>query len=611
MAMGDVTALGPVRAPVKFIAELFEPDHWNPKLAIADSEFSRQYNIFAFSIAPLITDPSNYWITWGGWFDNPTGRGIQIFMNMFLTQVFIRDALTLTENSFWVDLDNDIVYINTSRHPWQYLSAYASLYGNFLSTFATAPKDENNPSDNRYGPVTVKTTMEVPSLRNSLNDIISGVNTVESFEFTADNSDGFYDEFDIINYFNTPLKISKTSEDVDTIEEFEQVRFGIVSDIKVDFDRITVEALDQFFLMTRSYCRVFSADDYPNIGTSDIGKDMAVAWGPVTGIEPTEVDRDTSTPPEWIDYIALDPEYITSVQRVYDSDGNELDFTFDDETGIIRVTELDGYGEVIEASTMDVTGRANNSIGEIIIDALAERENIQYLAGVYDIAETDYYLSICPSIGYYFGGGTTRELIDGVLKNDNAFLIQKNNGLITIRRWGETYETWQIPSWLATQQPKKNFADATKYYASTVKVRYGHDYEDDAYDHTYVDDTYEAANFERYRRSYTAVFDTDLLLEADASDLAARLLDRFGNVRETLTIGLGVDTFCINPLDRIEFVADINDRRFSSYVSWIVKSVDTGQDTIEVEGDEIYYQLTFDGDPATIDGTPWYVAGIE
>jgi hypothetical protein len=100
------------------------------------------------------------------------------------------------------------------------------------------------------------------------------------------------------------------------------------------------------------------------------------------------------------------------------------------------------------------------------------------------------------------------------------------------------------------------------------------------------------------------------LNETDSTDLASRILERFGEVRETLKVGLGVNTFEVNPLDTIELDVTINDRQFSEYNSFIVKSVDPGQDEIEMEGLEIQYLLTLDDEIATLDNTDWYVSGI-
>ncbi len=610
MGLGTIQGISAIREPVRFIAELFEPDQYPPTLAIADSVFSREYSIYAFSIAALIDDYENYWIAWGGTFDNPTNPGIQIYMDIFLTQVFLASALVAVKNSFWVDTENDIVYMHIDKNPWQYHKAYASLYGNVLSTFATAPKNQVNPSDNKYGPVTARPVMEIPALSTELNDIISGVITYDTFTLTADNADGHYDAFEIVNYFNTPLKVSKSSTGAELIEDFNQIRYGIVNDIKVEFGQIIVEASDQFYTMSTPYCNTFSKEIYPNISDSDANDDIPVAWGAVKHVKPVEVDKDTTAPATWIDYIALDPDYITSVEAVYDNDGNALSFTFNPLTGIIRVTSVDDDGEVIDAAYVNATGLADCNIGEIITYALAKKENIQYIAGLWDLEETDYYISIAADIGFYFDGGTTRELIEAVLKNDNAFLIQKNDGTLTIRRWGIEYDTHQIPSWTFTDKPKKNFEDAMRQYCSSVKVKYNRLENEDDWSSSYLDDSQEMFNFERYRKSYLAEIETCLTAEADAIALAGRLLERFGEVRETLEFALGVDTFEINLLDTIEIEPCVNDREFSQYSKWIVKRIDPGQDTIAAEGIDKYYTLTFDDTPAELDTVRWYVAGI-
>jgi hypothetical protein len=86
------------------------------------------------------------------------------------------------------------------------------------------------------------------------------------------------------------------------------------------------------------------------------------------------------------------------------------------------------------------------------------------------------------------------------------------------------------------------------------------------------------------------------------------MLDRFGEVRETIKIGIGLDTFGINLLDTIEYEGYINDREFSEYSTWIVKEADPGQDEIVMEGLEITYLMTFDGEPAKIDQSYWGVS---
>ncbi len=595
---------------MKYIAELFQTNQWSPKLAIADGVYSRQYNIYAFSVAPLVTvetDPTNYWIVWGGYFDNPVGYGLQVYMGQFLTEVFLPANLIATENSFYIDEANNICYMNIPQNPWRYFTEYASVYANVSSTFASAPKNENNPSDIWYDITRAEPRLEIPSVENGLNDVISGVSVYNGFSITVDNHDGLYDGMEILNYFNTPLQVSKSSTNAQTISAFERIRYGIVSDINVAFEKMVITAEDTFYVMVKEYCRKFSADEFANIEAGTINDDIPVGWGALEGVEPIEVDKDTADPPLWIDYIALDKSHITSVQGVYDKDGNSLTYTFTALTGIIRVTELDVDGEVIEAEYMNVTGKTACSIGEIVIDALDYNENISYTEGIWDVTETDLYLTYCPDVSIYFDGGTTRELLEKVLKNDMAYLIQKNDGRLTLRRWGQVYNNHQFESWVVTQKPKKNFKDATKYFCSTSKVLYDKFESTGNYQMSYLNDADERVIFQKTRKSYQADFETDFRTATPAQDLALRVIERFGTVRETVEIGLGVDTFEIDLLDTVDIIMTVNDRQFSPYFRWVVKKCDPGQDVLTMEGQEIFNFLTFDSIPASLDDVQFIV----
>jgi hypothetical protein len=586
-----MAVLPPIRGPIKYLAELFKTTSYDPRLAIADAVFDRSYNIYGFSVAPLIVAPTNYWIIWGGYFDNPVGYGISIYMNQFLTEVFSTVMLETTANSFYIDIINNILYINIPRLPWQYADEFSAAYASSGTAFTTAPKDERNLSDVYYESVKTYPRMKVPTLNNKLNDVISGIIVYNDFSIVIDNSDGLFDDINIIDFFNTPIQIGKTDIEATSVTDFNRIRLGLVDDIAVAFDTLQIKGVDQFYRMNKDFCRKFTLAEYPNLDDGDVNTDIPVAWGPVLGVGLVEIDKDAGTPPEWIEYIAIDPDYITSVEEVYDSDGNTLTHSFDAGTGVITITELDIGGEVIEAECANVTGKLDSRIGVIIIEALESNENISYVPGLWDVAETDLYLDFCASVGFLFTGGTTRDLIEQVLKNDTAFLIQKNNGLLSLRQWGQEYDTWEISSWLATAKPKKNFKDASKYFCSTVHILSHKNHNNDNYTQTYIDNTRESEIFENYRRSYSAIFQTDLLDDLDISDLAWRLLQRFGTVRETVTVGFGVDTFQINLLDTIVYDCIINDRQFSTYEAWTVKECDPGQDTMVMEGASWDYEV--------------------
>ena len=264
----------------------------------------------------------------------------------------------------------------------------------------------------------------------------------------------------------------------------------------------------------------------------------------------------------------LDRSYITAVSACYDRDGVSRAFSFAATTGIISSS--------YELSTADVTGRIDSRIGKIIIELLEENEALPFVDGLWDVTETNAYIALSADIDLYISSGTTKSAVESALKNDIAFLIQKNNGMLTIRQWGQTYDVFNIPSWATTGKPSKNFQDAYKYYCSSVKIAYTGG--------TVLNDTQQETLYLDYKKLYMASLTTVLHETTAATDLAARFMSRFGGYRETVNVALGVDTWQINLLDTVNYDPTINGREYSKYTSYIVKKTSPGQDTLELEG---------------------------
>ncbi|MEN6384486.1 MAG: hypothetical protein ABFD79_04745, partial [Phycisphaerales bacterium] len=114
-----------IRKPAKYIAELFKIIKYDPRTALADDDiFSRVNHVFYFSVAKHPAS-DNYWLTWGGWFDNPiiaTSYGLQIFMDVFLIEVFNTTNLLSIINSFYVDVANNKVYMHLPINPFRYFA---------------------------------------------------------------------------------------------------------------------------------------------------------------------------------------------------------------------------------------------------------------------------------------------------------------------------------------------------------------------------------------------------------------------------------------------------------------------------------------------------------
>jgi hypothetical protein len=157
-----------------------------------------------------------------------------------------------------------------------------------------------------------------------------------------------------------------------------------------------------------------------------------------------------------------------------------------------------------------------------------------------------------------------------------AFLIQKNDGRFTIRRWGAEYDTHIIPSWQITQSPRRNYNSAQQNYFSSCVVKY--------LTGNVIFNGNEIDALEKYsNKNIRKTFETDLFSIYDAQALAEDLSNRFTLMKEEYSVSVGYDTSAINLLDTVELEIKINDRTMSANTMWIVKEVDPAQDTLVLE----------------------------
>lgn len=560
MATYNLTAR---RNPAKYAVQLFRKYGFEPKIAIPDDVCAGDKDIYAIYTGALVTDPSNYWIAWGGYFDNPVGLGFQMYFSQFLVQTETYAALVAVENTFYIDTTNEIVYIHIPIPPWMYFDRYTEMYTDENSAFTSAPKDERNLSDHMYGVAKARPIMVVPSFSSDLSDAISGITSYNNFSISLRNQDGYFDTQNLEDYFNTPVRVLKTTNNAQTFSAFNKIRSGVVSDISVTYDSVVVQGSDELYQMKNNVCRAITTDEFAS-ATQNINGNIPIGWGTLSGIKLIHLWTTGGT----YYYIALDRSYVTAVSACYDKDGVSRAFSFTATTGIISSS--------YELSTADVTGRTDSRIGKIVTELLTEFESLPYVDGLWDVTETDAYIALSAQIDLYISSGTTKAAVENALKNDIAFLIQKNNGMLSIRQWGQTYDVFNIPSWVTTGKPSKNFKDAYKYYCSSVKVEYSGG--------TVLNNANEEALYLDYKKIYRAPLSTVLHYEADAQDLATRFMTRFGGYRETVNAAFGVDTWQINLLDTVNYDPTINGREYSKYTSFIVKKINPGQDMLELEG---------------------------
>lgn len=547
---------------VNFLAELFLRTTYPPEGAIAADDIDRQYNVYVFDTAKPTT--TTYWDDWGGNYDDVIDTNqVQVIMGQFLQRVETQSLMEQTESSFWIN--GSLIYMNIPKKPWQFNTAETEVLT--LSGVSSSAKNPKNPSDTKYGEVNYPVRLSIPSVNSKLSDSVSGVNLFQEWSLSINNQDGKYDDTTIYNFFNTPVRLLKAyKEDTDplTLSDFKVVRYGIVNNQKGTFTSFSVTASDVWRTLEEDVLDVFNDTDYPSAPDATLGKSIPKVWGSVDGVTLFETDTNEYYP----------GDYITAVSDVYDSDGNSLAFTYSG--GII--TEATG-----EAKTADVTGSTDNMIGQIIIDEIAGRSNIPYNTAAWDTTEADIYRTNSPEVNYYFTSGTVKTLVGDLLSNDDSFLIQKNTGLLTLRKWGVTYDSHTIPSWTMTSEPTRNYTDAKTNFLSAVQISYNKNEASGDYANTYEDFTQQETIFETWRAKATEVLEVSLANLTDVEALGDSRLARFGRYSETINVYLGYDTSEINLLDTVSLDVTVNGRQFSTVTNWIVKAVDTAQDTLTLE----------------------------
>jgi len=546
-----------------YLLELAQRTEYPPELALASCLAEKKYNISVFATGRPEGD--NYWTDWGGYYDNPIYPGVQLLFESYLTEVYSVAALLAVVGSFLVT--QNFVYLNLYKKPWQFNDKVTETSS--IELYSSAPRNRALPSDTTFEDalgnfINAPVKLDIPSVKSSLSDAINGTALYSTFSVSLNNEDGYFDNVQALNAYNTPVRLKRTSVLNPKLSDFNVIRYGFVDNVAVTQESLIVNCAEVLRSLTYPVTRRITTAIFPSAPAASIDKSIPIGYGVLYGIPLIPVGTNQ--------YIALDPNYLTAVTTVYDKDGASISFTL-----------LNGVITAIDAESADVTGLTNNTIGEIITSEIGSKSLIPYVENPWDKTETDYYISISPAIGLYFQDGDLRSLVVKCLQNDSAFLMTKNDGRLTLRRWGETYTTHTIESWPLMSVPTKTTENAVKLYFSSVLIEYNYNHTTQKYNNSYLDDTQELMLNELYRRKNRATFKTDLLNAVDAADLATRLLSRFGTISESISTALGIDTIAINLLDKIVMPIVINDRTFSPFTDWIVIDNDPGQDTVSIE----------------------------
>lgn len=300
---------------------------------------------------------------------------------------------------------------------------------------------------------------------------------------------------------------------------------------------------------------------------------------------------------------------------VYGDDDTAIPCEFDMDTGIITVKveqlryTLTGIGDdgnpiyddmekIPKPKYSIVTGYTDKTIdsnfasaatvkcGNVIKSLINRSAYLDYNDSLFDMVETGAYITNSPTVSMAITGGDLKKAIEDVLKNDTAFLMQKHNGKLSVRRWGKTYPAsgaHNIESWLLTQNPQKNFSQAKDKYFSSCIIKYDYDANKKEHRKRYVYTEQEEESEAKYLKKSQATFETCLVREEDAKKLAERLGGRFCELKATISLGVGADCSEFDLLDTVRMSIEENGRRYVQADMWIIRELDPAQDKLVLE----------------------------
>jgi hypothetical protein len=551
---------------IRFLAELSQRFD-SAILPTPSSRFPKQYPIYELDMNP---GPEEYWLAWGGHYDNFTGKEIEIYYGQFLFHVYTVDELLRLPCSLYVG-HGHIAYMHLPKHPWLYTSEETEAES--MISFLSSALNENNPSNNIMRGVNIPVKLAVPSLQEKLSDNISGIMLNQSFQLSLHNNDGYFDDDSLWNLFNTPARLQKSVIDNPEYEDFKPLKNGLVENTAAGFDDFRIEIADRQRSLDAQACGTVTSDKFPGITIEEkyLNKNIPVIYG-VKKIKPVKLNANQ--------YVLA--EYVRKAESVIDKDGNRVDCDpLKDNVLTVRPTIEEGKEpKYAEVASVVVSGYADNKISEVIKDVVWKKANILFGETNWNVQEYQRYDETAPRINLAIESGTVNAAIQKALKSDMAFLLQMRDGKFTIRKYGAEYKTRVIPDSMITKKPEKTFSTAQQNYFSSCVVNYGFQGEECQ---SFLYDEKEKEAEDAYRRKVTKTFDTDLADKKDAETLAAALAERYASMKQTVKLAAGADTSEFELLDRVYCGMTINGRGFSDARYYVIKELDPAQDTMTLE----------------------------
>jgi hypothetical protein len=468
------------------------------------------------------------------------------------------------------------------KHFWFY--ARNTVIGRDTHAFISSALNPSNPLDNNLlENVTIQERLAIPSFTSKLSDNFNGITLRQGFDASFINNDGYFDDSKKWDLFNSQLVIKKSVVDDPSYNDFKIIKYGSVENTHTSLDSFNLSANDIIRNMEEPACIQFTRE-YNNLN--------GTYFVPILyGTHNFELGKSVDLLPDGNEAYLL-PEGTNDAASIltYDENNtqvpNQIRILQDIHEKDFKIIATKGKYAVVVNNTPNPD--YDNRLGHIIKTLISEKGNLLYDDSFYDTQEIERYINVCPRISALVTGGNISKVVSDLLKNDMAYLIQKNDGRLTIRRYGMEYGVHKVPSEMLTKRPEKDYSKAQENYFSSCIIRRQVQYGltntfDGVYYKEFLFDAMEQKLLEKYRKKAVKTYNSDLADINDVPKFAGLLMDRYCFMKQKFKISLGIDISDYELLDTVEIDLNINGRKFSDSNKFYITEINAAQDTLVIE----------------------------
>jgi hypothetical protein len=348
--------------------------------------------------------------------------------------------------------------------------------------------------------------------------------------------------------------------DDDVYADFTQFFSGVVGDIFVGADLMTIEAVDgRSDLTLRLPELTFTKAEYPNLADGNVGVGLSIGYGPLRSVPVVCTNEAVSPTPSYYTFKLFDTTHhagIHAINTVRVDGAVKIPSATDLVNATFTLTPANYTpGQTVTCDCegyVDGAGDLISNSVDVIRDLMTTWHGLLFDDVTFNTLMWNAAAAQAPIVGLFNQDPVEIiELIEQCCSSAGVDVLQQDDGRFTAKYMDPD----AAPSMTLTQDqllgpsPVIRY-DRTQVLTSTL-VGYAKDWQEDRYQRLH-DTSQSEEIYEKFGKRLERTFDTLLTSEADAQVFSDRILLLSGDVRRTFSITTKLQTMGVDVGDTIQ-----------------------------------------------------------